>query len=499
LLRYAVLSSAALLVVVLFRKVIPANQTTVALTFLILVLVTASRWRLAYSVYLSVLCALLYNFFFLPPVGRLTIADPGNWVALGAFLCSSVLVSHLSEREHQHAETAERRTREVERLYEFSQQLLLQEDLRGVGRTTPSVAAAVFGFRAVALYVREEDAAYYSDPQNELLPLVELKVAANQSEAGVTSRDGYYVIPLALGMRSLGVLAVAGGGYSPQIYEAIGSLVAIAVERAATVERSSRLEASREGERLRSALLDSVTHDLRTPLTAIRAAATTMVSQPDLEEAQRADLAAVVDEESARLDRLIGQAVEMAQLDAAAVQIQTRPQDVRELIETTVEEMRPLLRDRAVAVEVAEELPRIPMDRALVHRVLRHLIENAAKYSPQGSPIEVSAAKDEHRLLVTVADRGPGIEPAEQPFVFDKFFRGRKQRTQAAGTGMGLAIAKAILEAHGGGIELKSRAGEGTRFTFWLPLDGTPPHPARANGGRAQDGAPTVQGRRRES
>jgi two-component system sensor histidine kinase KdpD len=469
LLRYAVLTAAALLLVEFFRKV-PANHTTVALSFLMLVLVTASQWRLAYSAYLSVLSALLYNFFFLPPVGRLTIADPQNWVALGAFLCSSVLVSHLAEREHQHAESSEGRRREVERLYEFSQQLLLQEDLRGLARVTPSVAASVFGFRAVALYVRDEDAAYYSDPRNELLPLVDLKLADSQNETGVVSRDGFHLIPLPLGLRSLGVLAVIDGGFSPQIYEAIGSLVAIALERAAAVERSSRLEASRENERLRIALLDSVTHDLRTPLTAIRAAATTMVSQPDLPQAERADLAAVVDEESARLDRLIGQAVEMAQLDAATVQVHTRPQDVRELIETTLEEMRPLLRDRAVEVTVGPELSRAPMDRELVHRVLRHLIENAVKYSPQGSPIAVSAAKDEYRLLVTVADRGPGIELGEQPFVFDKYFRGKKQRSQATGTGMGLAIVKAILEAHGGGIELASQAGKGTRFTFWLPL-----------------------------
>jgi two-component system sensor histidine kinase KdpD len=470
LLRYAVLTAAAVLVVELFRKVVAANETTIALSFLMLVLVTASRWRLAYSVYLSVLCALLYNFYFLPPVGRLTIADPRDWVALGAFLCCAVMVSHLAEREHRHAATSEKRREEVERLYEFSQQMLLQEDLRGLARVTPSVAAAVFGFRAVALYVGDEDAAYYSDPGNELLPLVDLKLAASEHETGIASRDGVHVIPLRLGMRSLGVLAVTDGGFSPQIYEAIGSLVAIALARAAAVERSSRLEASRENERLRIALLDAVTHDLRTPLTAIRAAATTLVSQPDLPQAERADLAAVVDEESARLDRLIGQAVEMAQLDAAAVRIHARPQDVRELIETTLEEMRPLLRDRAVDVKVGEELSRAPMDRELVHRVLRHLIENAVKYSLPGSAIAVSAAKDESRLLVTVADQGPGIEPAEQPFVFDKYFRGKKQRSQAAGTGMGLAIVKAILEAHGGGIELASQTGKGTRFTFWLPL-----------------------------
>ena len=471
LLRYAVLTAAAGLLTWVFRLLPPANQTTVALSFLMLVLVTASRWRLAYSVYLSILCTLLYNYFFLPPVGRLTVADPGNWVALAAFLCCSVLVSHLAEREHQHAETSERRRQEVERLYEFSQQLLLQEDLRSVVRTTPSLAAAAFGFRAVALYLCEEDAAYYSDPKNELVSPLDLKLAAQQGEAGILTREGFSIIPLTLGMRSLGVVAVTDAGFSAAIYEAIGSLVAIALERAAAVERSSRLEASRQSERLRSALLDSVTHDLRTPLTAIRAAATTLVSETELPGAERAELAAVVDEESARLDRLIGQAVEMAQLDAEAVQIERRPQDVRELVETTVEEMRPVLRGRAVAVDIASDLPRVPMDRTLVHRVLRHLIENAVKYSPPGLPIAVSAAGDEYRLLITVADRGPGIEPGEQPFVFDKFYRGEKQRSQAAGTGMGLAIVRAILEAHGGGIELASRAGEGARFTFWLPLE----------------------------
>jgi two-component system sensor histidine kinase KdpD len=278
------------------------------------------------------------------------------------------------------------------------------------------------------------------------------------------------MIPLALGMRLLGVLAVAGGEYSPRIYGAIGSLVAIALERAAAVERSSRLEASRQSERLRTALLDSVTHDLRTPLTAIRAAATTLTLQPDLPEAERTELTTVVDEESARLDRLIGQALEMAQLDAEVVQIRAVPQDVRELMEMTVEEMRPLLRDRPIEVQVAADVPRTPLDRALVHRVLRHLIENAVRYSPARSPIELHAVRDAYRLRVTVTDQGPGIEPGEQPFVFDKFFRGRQQRGKAGGTGMGLAIVKAIVEAHGGAIELISEAGKGSQFAFWLPL-----------------------------
>jgi len=469
LLRHVVLTAAALAVVAIFRTVWRANDTTVALGFLMLVMVTASRWRLRYSVYLSVLCTLLYNFFFFPPIGRFTIQDPRNWVALSAFLACSVLVSHLSNQEHLHAEAAEQRRREVERLYEFSQQLLLQDDPRQLARAAPAAAAAAFGFRSVALYVREDDAVYSSDPEDEAPSVVDLRTAATAESAGAL-RDGFRVIPLALGMRSSGVLAVTESGYSSQVYEAIGSLLAIALERAAALERSSRLEASRASERLRSALLDSVTHDLRTPLTSIRAAATTLVSSPDLAESEREELTAVIDEESARLDRLIGQAVDMAQFDAAAVTLHRQAQDIQELLDTTVEEMQGPLRGRAVAVDVESGMPAISMDRELIHRALRHLIENAIRYSPPGSPISLAARRDDYRLLIEVIDHGPGIDPAEQPFVFDKFFRGRQHRSSAKGTGMGLAIAKAILEAHAGGISVSGSPGTGAVFTLWLPL-----------------------------
>lgn len=468
-LRYAVLTAVALASVAVFRTFWRANDTTVALTFLILVMVTASRWRLRYSVYLSLLCTLLYNYFFLPPIRRFTIEDPRNWVALAAFLACSVLVSHLSNQEHIHAEAAEQRSREVERLYEFSQRLLLQDDPHQVARATPSAAAAVFGFRAIALYVRADEAVYSSDPESEIMSSLDLKLAAATAENGAVVRDGLRIIPVTLGMRSAGVLAATEAGYSPRIYEAIGTLVAIALERAAALERSSLLEAARESERLRVALLDSVTHDLRTPLTSIRAAATTLVSQPELPQPERVELASVVDEESARLDRLIGQAIEMAQFDAAAVTLHRQEQDVQELVDTTLEEMQKLLRKRIVSVHVESGIPAVPMDRELIRRALRHLIENAIRYSPPESAISLEAKRDDCRLLIDVTDQGPGIDPAEQPFVFDKFFRGRQSRSSQKGTGMGLAIAKAIMEAHGGGITLSSSPGQGACFTLWLP------------------------------
>jgi len=471
-LRYALSTALALVLVVIFRRLIHVNVTTVALSFLVLVLVVATRWRLVHSVYLSILCTLLYNFFFLPPLGTFTITDPQNWVTLSVFLGTSVLVSQLSESERKQREISEQRRGEVERLYEFSQQLLMHEDLRDLARTAPSIAAKVFSLRAVALYVAGQDAAYYSDPENELIPAIELKQVAQNPEPGVRETDGAFVLPLMFGMQSAGALAVANGVYSLEMYEAIGGLVAIALERAAALERTSHMEATREGERLRSALLDSVTHELRTPLTAIRAAATTLIGHPTLPEAERNEMYAVVDEESLRLDRLIGEAVEMAQLDSAGLHVRLRPENVQDLIDMVLQEQHARLRGRKVEVHVPESLPSVPMDQELVRRVLRHLIENALKYSPAKSPVEITAETAGERLLVHIADHGVGINRSEQPFIFDKFFRGSNQRDRVDGSGMGLAIAKAILTAHGGGIEVKSERGSGAVFTFWLPLSG---------------------------
>jgi len=470
--RYALITLVPLLIVAVYSRVLHVNQTTVALTFLVLVLLVATRWHLAYSAYLSLLCTVLYNFFFLPPIGTLTISDPQNWVTLGAFLVASVLVSHLADRERRAAAQSEARREDVERLFEFSEQLLLHDDLPALARTAPSLIASTFKLGAVALYVRQQRRAYYSDPNNELLPLERLRSAAEEPESQANNAPGVRVLPLALGMQSSGVLALTEGNYAEGMYEAIAGLIAIALERASALASFSHIEASREGERLRSALLDSVTHELRTPLTAIRAAATMLISQPEIAEGDRREMYAVVEEESARLDRLIGQAVEMAQLDSESLQVRPQPQSLREVIDLALEDTRSLLRSRAIEVNVPEDQPLVAMDRELVRRVLRQLIENAAKYSPADLPISLSSQLSEDRLMVAVSDRGPGIDAADQPFVFDKFFRG-KQSERVQGSGMGLAIAKAIMRAHGGEIEVSSSAEQGTSFRFWLPVNAT--------------------------
>ena len=468
-LRYVAMTAAALLVVLVYRRILHVNQTTVALTFLVMVQVTAFRWGLVYSVCLSLGCTLLYNYFFLPPIGSFTIADPQNWIALLAFLASAIFISKLSENERRQTALSEGRRSELERLYEFSNQLLMEENLHDVARNAPRVVASIFGFDAVTLYLTENDSAYSSDPRRAFVSVEELRAIARLPDAPRSRTAGVCIVPLLLGMRASGSIAMTKAAYSDGLYDAIGGLLAIALERAAALDRFSRIEAAREGERLRSALLDSVTHELRTPLTAIRAAATSLLSQPSLGESQRREMFAIVDEESARLDRLIGQAVEMAQLDTDGIEVRPRPQHLQEVIDMALDDCHALLRGRPVTVELPPDLPAVPLDRELIRRVLRHLLENAARYSPAGSPVQIGAAIETDRLLVSIIDHGQGIDDAEQAYIFDKFYRGSRQRL-LHGTGMGLAIAKAILRAHSGGIEVSSHRDQGATFTFWVPL-----------------------------
>lgn len=469
-LRILEMTGAALLIVLVYRTILHVNSTTVALTFLVMVQLAAFAWGLACSIYLSILCTLLYNFFFLPPIGSLTINDPQNLVALLAFLASAILISRIAESERRQAEVSENRRREVERLYEFSQQLLMEERLHELAHNAPRTVAAIFGFSCVALYLAENDAVYFSDPQKEFVSIHQLRAASQAPEAPRFPLQEGRIVPLMLGMRATGAVAMVEGAYSDGLYDAIAGLLAIALERAAALERFGRVEAAREGERLRSALLDSVTHELRTPLTAIRAAATSLLSQPFLAESERREMFSVVDEESARLDRLIGRAVEMAQLDTTGVELRLRPERLREVIENALEEARALLRGREVSVELPENLPVVSMDGALIRRVLRHVLENAARYSPPGSPVFIDGKLHQGRLLVSIRDEGQGIDEAEQPFIFDKFYRGGRQNSRPTGTGMGLAIARAILRAHGGGIDVVSHPNQGATFTFWIPV-----------------------------
>jgi two-component system sensor histidine kinase KdpD len=419
---------------------------------------------------MSIAAALCFNFFFLPPVKTFTIAETQNWVALFAFFFVSVIASNLSERARRQTAEARRRRQDLERLYRLSEQLLVTDHVHELLKMIPQYVVETFGVSHAALYLSSKDQSYRSDPQRQEVPAEELKEAALRGEGTVDHGRKLAIIPLRMGVRVVGAFGVAGEIGPRQTMEAVGSLIATAIERANALENLTRTEAARESERLRSALLDSVTHEFRTPLTSIKASVTTLLSGATLSPAQQQDLLTVIEEESDRLNRLIGEAVEMAQLDAKEVKLDLEPHHIREAIDAAVADAKQVTSNHPVEVRLPDSLPKALMDVVWIRKVLQHLLENAAKYSTPGAPIFISSEVKEDRLITSVADRGLGIDDLERSMIFDKFYRGQSQRYRVQGTGMGLAIVKAIVEAHEGQIEVTSQLNHGSVFSFGLPL-----------------------------
>jgi two-component system sensor histidine kinase KdpD len=457
-------------IVFVYRAWIHANPATVGFTLLVAILVISAVWGLRYAIFLSIISTLAYNFFFLPPIGTFTIADPQNWVALTAFLCTAIIASQLAERARREALSANRRRGEVERLYALSQDLLAAENVLSLVNAIPRNVVEALNATAVGIFLIERKKVYFSDLKaQELLNEEDLKAVANRGEPAQGVTPDLNFVPLRVGVRSVGSLGVAGARTSPQILDAVGSLIAIAIERAGAVEKLAHSEASRESDRLRSILLDSVTHDFRTPLTSIKASAQTLLDGA-LNDESRHELLTIINEESDRLDRLVGEAAEMAQLDSGALELHLEPHHIREAIEAAITSTKNALAKHPVNIVVDESIPEIVMDLRRIGEVLAQLLDNAAKYSIPETQITITAEVQDRRLVTSVADQGPGIENFDQGMVFDKFYRGRGQRSIIQGTGMGLAIAKALVEAHGGTISVFSQLGRGSVFSFSLPL-----------------------------
>jgi two-component system sensor histidine kinase KdpD len=454
----------------IYRNLFHVNPTTVALTFLLGVLAVSAIWGLQHAVAISIAAALAFNYFFLFPVGTFTIDDPQNWVAFGTFLVTAVVASQLSERARREAINANERRREVERLYSFSQQLLSSDNLAEILNRIPKYVVESFDVKAAAVSLSNRPDVYRSGAGTDGLELHDLQLACVRSEPKFDVSNQRAFMPLRMGMRVVGSFGVAGMVPSRQTLDALGSLIAVAIERAGAVEKLARAEIARESEQLRSALLDSLTHEFRTPLTAVKASVTSLLSSTPIDETQREELLTVINEESDRLNRLVGEAAEMAQLDAHSVQLNLHSHSIREAVDDAMEHSKQALRHHPVNINLPDDLPMVRMDLARIKEVLMQLLENAAKYSREDSPIHITAEVKDQMLTTSVADHGPGIDDFEQSLIFEKFYRGRNQRLQIQGTGMGLAIVKAIVEAHGGTVGVTSQLGNGSVFYFSLPI-----------------------------
>jgi len=456
-------------ITLVYTHAVRVNQTTVALSFLLAILAVSAVWGMAVSVVMSLAALLVFNYYFLPPTRTLTIADPQNWVALGAFLFVSIMGSQLSARIRKEADEAISRRREIERLYKFSQKLLGEGNVLQLMNAIPDYIVESFEAGAAELFLPLKDKFYRSGFGASHLDEESMKTAFARDEASIQPQQAQYFLPVRLGVRPIASLGISGARLSRQTVDAVGSLVAIAIERARTVEQLGQTEAERQGERLKSALLDSITHDFRTPLTSMKAAVTSLLSTPVASPHQTHELLTIINEECDRLNHLVEQAAEMARLEAGEVHLELEPHPVSEIVDSALAELKTSLSGRPVEVRLNPDVTPVLADFDRARDVLMKLVDNANLYSPKGQPITISAEQTGDQVTTSVADRGPGIDDFEQGMIFDKFYRGKDQRYLVRGTGMGLPIAKAIVNAHRGSISVTSQLGSGSVFSFSLP------------------------------
>jgi two-component system sensor histidine kinase KdpD len=464
-LRLAASSALIAIITVIYTEILPVNPTTVALTYLIGILLIASGWGMAESTTASLVAVACFNFFFLPPVGTFTITDPENWVALVAFLITATVASQLSVRARRRNVEALARQRDLERLYALSRSLLLSEG----GATLPGGIARhiadAFQLRSVGLFDARTDAVSWAGPGDMTTIDSRLRDVARRA---VSSRDaGMVVTAIQLGGAPIGSLAIPeDAGLSDTVLQSIANLSAIGLERARAEEATTRAEAARASSELRATVLDALAHEFKTPLTSMKAASSDLLASPAT-SAKDHELAAVIDEDLEHFQALVTDAVQMLRIDAGDFAVHPGRHRLADVVSSVVRASERRLDGHQLVSHVPNDL-NVDADRELLSLALRQLLDNALKYSPPTSTIEL-AATGNGSVDISVRNSDSLIPEREQRRIFERFYRGA-QAGHVPGTGMGLAIVQQIAKAHGGALTVSSAPQVGTTFTLSLPI-----------------------------
>jgi two-component system sensor histidine kinase KdpD len=443
------------------------HQVNLVLVYLLVVLINATTIGRGPAILASVLAFMGFNFFFVQPLHSFSVTDPQDVLRLLTFLVVAVIGSSLAGRAREQADTAARSASELAALYGLSQTISAEVDLERILPLVAQTTVQLLNVPACSLLLYDAGGR-----------LVERAAAGEPPQQPSRRVDAF----LRSGRLVLGVLRVTSRARDGDLTAAererldtIASQAVLVLERARLVEEVSQARAQAESERMKSALLSSVSHDLRTPLAVIKGAVTSLLDDtvPWQSEARR-DLLCAVDDEADRLNRLVGNLLDMSRIESGALHPARNWQDLGTLAEEVVDRMRPQLANHPLAIEVAVDLPLVRASYMQIDQVLTNLIENAAKYTPDGAPIGVRCYQEGENLRVEVRDQGAGVPPEMLTQIFEKFVRATGPERHAHGTGLGLAICKGIVEAHGGSIWAENQAGGGARFIFTLPLPAQP-------------------------
>ena len=457
-----------------------------AMLYLLAVVVAATRFRRGPALAASLVGIASFDYFFVHPFYTFSVSDVRYVLTFGVMLVVALVMGNLTGRIRNQAEAAREREQRTSALYALSRELATARDREAVLAAALRSLRDTFALEAVILLPDDGDAVRATGPAPYPLDERERAVAQWSFDHGQSAGRGTSTLPgspalylpLAASGRTVGVLGLPLGDPADfreparrRLLESLAGQTAVALERLALVERSRESEVEVEAERLRTALLSSLSHDMRTPLASIEGAASTLLQEAEPERADRRELAATIVQESHRMGRLVANLLDMIRVEAGTLQAQKEWQLLPDAIGVALLRTEEQLRDHPVTTSFPADLPLVPMDEILLEQVFVNLLENAARHTPPGTPIEVGAVNGTREVIAFVADRGPGLPPGEEDTVFRKFYRGGT----GGGIGLGLTICRGIVTAHGGRIWAENRAGGGAVFRLSLPITGTPP------------------------
>jgi two-component system sensor histidine kinase KdpD len=464
-LRIAILMAGLTAVSILYHYTIRANSTTAALTYLLVVVGAATLWGLPEAMAASVWSMLCLDYYFMPPVPALGIDDPQNWVAWGAFLITSFVVSELSTRLKKRALEATQRQSEIERMYALSCSLMQGSAATALAQGIPGQVAEIFGCPGVAFFDglsgqvhRTGSAAGISD--------VALMDISGPSNAPRPAGGNATLVAVNLDATAIGSLGFSDASISAPAMQSIANLVALAMDRVRKQEAAAQAEGARRHQELKSMLLDALAHEFQTPLTSIRAGIDAMLAESPGRDQQ--EWLEIMDEESGRLSAMMTEAIQMARIEAGHMDLDKQMHTVEDLVYSALE--KEMAEGSQVEIDLPQGLPAVAADAGLIRLVIRQIAGNALKYSQPGAPVTVGAHVGDTGVVISVTDRGPGIPAEEQRQIFEKYYRGKQGRGHLTGMGMGLPIARQVVEAHNGRVWVESQPGEGATFSFTLPL-----------------------------
>jgi two-component system sensor histidine kinase KdpD len=490
------LSSVAFVTLVIGTLQPPWRVANLSMLYLIGVLATAAVAGSGPAVAASLAAFLAFNWFFVDPVHTLTVAEPSEWFALLLFLVTGAITGQLAGDQRRRALEAAQREREATLLYTVAH-LLTDSELLPALRAVADRLREALRLRAVVIEITTDDGDQrLTSGDAELVrrgvSSIRSWMASGTSRTpdrghrwirivpptgGVADDHRVHVVPLRAGERRIGALAIVRGdaavrSANDRLLTAVAGQIANAMERARLRERATQTEVLQRADSLKTALLNAVSHDLRTPLASIIASASSL-RQGDVEwtDAERETFATDIEEQATRLSRIVTNLLDLSRMESGQLRPDRGWYDLSALVDDVVGRLRPLGSSHALHISVPDDLPPVPLDYIEIDEVLSNLVENAFRHTPAGTRIEIEARVEHREVAIEVSDNGPGIPAEALPHVFDPFVRLSVARDGKGGIGLGLAVARGLVEAHGGHIAAQRRSGGGTTFRFTLPLE----------------------------